>query len=169
MAVVNQKRNMIDHDSSKQEADHHAKNLPRTVWLMTILQAKNITVGIVATCSRRGPDLEPFPPPRKSLLCPTTNCYYRKPPDPAHTHAHQHTYTCTLPFSLSPAHVISQKSCWCPLRYRGLSLGPSLLSLSLSRIISFPTTHTHTHTHQHTYTHPLSPYLSPHTWTQRSR
>jgi len=26
---------------------------------MTILQAKNITVGIVATCSRRGPDLEP--------------------------------------------------------------------------------------------------------------
>jgi len=26
---------------------------------MTILQAKNITVGIVATCSCRGPDLEP--------------------------------------------------------------------------------------------------------------
>ena len=26
---------------------------------MTIVQAKNITVGIVTTCSRRGPDLEP--------------------------------------------------------------------------------------------------------------
>jgi len=54
---------MKDRDSSKQEiinqADHHAKNLPSTVWLMTILQAKNTTVGIVATCSRRGPDLEP--------------------------------------------------------------------------------------------------------------
>jgi hypothetical protein len=59
MTVVNQKRNMKDRDSSKQEADHHAKNLPRTAWLMTILQAKNTTVGIVATCSRRGPDLEP--------------------------------------------------------------------------------------------------------------
>ena len=50
---------MKDRDSSKQEADHHAKNLLRTAWLMTILQAQNITVGIVATCNRRGPDLEP--------------------------------------------------------------------------------------------------------------
>jgi len=59
MTVVNQKRNIKDRDSSKQEADHHAKNLPSTAWLMTILQAKNTTVGIVAICSRRGPDLEP--------------------------------------------------------------------------------------------------------------
>jgi len=58
MTVVNQKRNMKDRDSSKQEADHHAKKIPRTAWLMTILQAKNTTVGIVATCGRRGPDLE---------------------------------------------------------------------------------------------------------------
>ena len=58
MTVVNQTRNMKDCDSSKQEADHHAKNLPRTAWLMTILQAKNTTVGIFATCSRRGPDLK---------------------------------------------------------------------------------------------------------------
>ena len=47
-------------DSSKQEADHHAKILPSTAWLMTILQSKNTTVGIVATCSRRGPHLELF-------------------------------------------------------------------------------------------------------------
>ena len=59
MTVVNQKRNMKDRDSSKQEADHHAKIIPRTAWLLTILQAKNQTVGIVATCSRRGSDLEP--------------------------------------------------------------------------------------------------------------
>jgi len=59
MTVVNQKRNMKDRDNSKQEADHHAKHLPRTAWLMTILQTKNTTVGIVATCSHRGPDLEP--------------------------------------------------------------------------------------------------------------
>jgi len=50
---------MKDRDRSKQEADHHAKMLPSTAWLMTILQAKNTTVGIVATCSCRGPDLEP--------------------------------------------------------------------------------------------------------------
>jgi len=59
MTVVNQKRNMKDRDSSKKEADHHVKKLPRTAWLMTILQAKNTTVGIVATCSRRGQDLKP--------------------------------------------------------------------------------------------------------------
>ena len=58
MTVVNQK-SVKDRDNSKQEADHHAKNLSRTAWLMTILQAKNTTVGIVANCSRRGPDLEP--------------------------------------------------------------------------------------------------------------
>ena len=50
---------MQDRDSSKQEADHHAKNLPSTAWWMTILQAQNTAVGIVATCSRRGLDLEP--------------------------------------------------------------------------------------------------------------
>jgi len=59
MTVVNQKRNVKDRDSSKQKADHHAKMSPSTGWLMTILQTKNTTVGIVATCSRRGPDLEP--------------------------------------------------------------------------------------------------------------
>jgi len=51
---------MKDCDSSKQEADHYAKNLPITAWLMTIFQAKNTTVGIVATCSRRGPDIDPY-------------------------------------------------------------------------------------------------------------
>jgi len=51
-----------ERDSSKHEAAHHAKMLQSTAWLMTILQAKNTTVGIVATCSRRDPDLEPsFP------------------------------------------------------------------------------------------------------------
>jgi len=98
---------MKDRDSCKQDADHHAKRLTSTAWLMTILQAKNTTVGIVATCSRRGSDPKPSitaeiayythgslitqncqwkyllrPPLRKSLLRTTTNCYYRKPPDP---------------------------------------------------------------------------------------
>jgi len=59
MTVVNQKRNMNNRDNSKQEADHHAKMLPSTAWLMTIFQSKNTTVGIVATCSHRVPDLEP--------------------------------------------------------------------------------------------------------------
>jgi len=72
---------MKDRDSSKQEADHHAKNLPRTAWLMIILQAKNTTVGIVATCSRRGPDLEPSITAEKayythgSLI--TQNCWWK--------------------------------------------------------------------------------------------
>jgi len=59
MTVENQKRIIKDRDSSKQEAGHHAKMLPSTAWLMKIFQAKNTTVGIVATCSRRAPDLEP--------------------------------------------------------------------------------------------------------------
>ena len=46
-------------DSIEHEADHHAKMLPSTAWLMTILQAKTIMVGIDASCSCRGPDLEP--------------------------------------------------------------------------------------------------------------
>jgi len=49
---------MKDRDSSNQEADHHAKMLPSTAWLLTTLQAKNTTVGIVATCNRRSPDLQ---------------------------------------------------------------------------------------------------------------
>jgi len=48
-----------EQDSSKYEADYHAKMLTSTAWLMTILEVKHTTVGIVATCSRRGPDLEP--------------------------------------------------------------------------------------------------------------
>ena len=51
-----------ERDSSKHEAVHHAKMLQSTAWLMTILHAKNITVGIVASCSRRGLDLEPSIP-----------------------------------------------------------------------------------------------------------
>ena len=58
MTVVNQKRN-LNRGSSKQEADHHAEMLPSAAWLMTMLQSKITTVCIVATCSRRGPDLEP--------------------------------------------------------------------------------------------------------------
>jgi len=58
MTVVNQKRN-LNRGSSKQEADHHAEMLPSTAWLMTMLQSKITTVCIVATCSRRGLDLEP--------------------------------------------------------------------------------------------------------------
>ena len=48
-----------ERDSSKYEAEYHAKILPSTARLMTILEVKHTTVGIVATCSRRGPDLEP--------------------------------------------------------------------------------------------------------------
>jgi len=48
-----------ERDSSKHEADYHAKMLTSTAWLMTILEVNHTTVGIVATCSRRGPDLEP--------------------------------------------------------------------------------------------------------------
>jgi len=98
---------MKDRDSGKKEVDHHAKMLPSTAWLKTILQAKNTTVGMIATCSRWSPDLEPSitaeiaythmdrllhrtanestyyaPPPRKRLLGTTTKCYYRKPSDP---------------------------------------------------------------------------------------
>jgi len=45
-------------DSSKHEADHDVKMLQSIAWLMTILWAKNITVGIVSSWSCRGPDLE---------------------------------------------------------------------------------------------------------------
>jgi len=40
-----------DRDSSKHEADYHAKVLTSTAWLITILKVKHTTVGIVATCS----------------------------------------------------------------------------------------------------------------------
>jgi len=48
-----------ERDSSKHEADYHAKMLTSKAWLMTIFDVKHTTVGIVATCSRRCPDLEP--------------------------------------------------------------------------------------------------------------
>jgi len=89
---------MKDSDSSKQEADHHAKNLPRTAWLMTIVQAKNTTVGNIATYSRRGSDLEPSITAEKdyytheSLI--TQNCHWKNLLRPtaskiAVTHHHQ--------------------------------------------------------------------------------
>jgi len=48
-----------ERDSSNHEADYHAKMSTSTAWLMTILEVKHTMVGIVATGSRRGPDLEP--------------------------------------------------------------------------------------------------------------
>ena len=70
-----------ERDCSKHEADHDAKMLQSTAWLMTILQAKNITVGIVASWSRRGPDLEPFIPGEISYYTHSTvitqNCRWK--------------------------------------------------------------------------------------------
>ena len=103
MTVVNQKRNMKDRDSSLQEADHHAKMLASTASLMTILQAKNTTVGIDAICSRRGPDLDY----RRNSLLHTWITYYTELPMKVLITPHhlENRYYTLLPIAITGNHL----------------------------------------------------------------